>query len=719
MRFNLWGSPRASERRAFHEKAFRREGLAAWDARWHALSLRARDAYLYEVKGATHGARQSGTRASVPVRALAPDVVRELVEAGLVELGSATLLGPRDQLLPVKAAADFATRLRTVDKYRLLTTGPAGMLPKYFDRCFYTTEASSALQAVLRRAGFEDFLRTDALLSLYVSNHHWPGWVAGLLNDPAVTKVLKVLQDAGEPVLLAKLPELLPDIAPETIRAAVSGMISYLAVFEDLHPQTRDIMVGLLPAVRKSLATLLVPRQRPPLVECATPRDLGPEESLIVEDLRGSLLEIASEPPRLRRDKVLFQKELDRFVESLPTIPEWTAQALGLPLEERLIKAFDWARGLSFVKEKMVRNQLLLEMTSRGNEWLVADLDKQFEHILGVLRTLASSKTPGPSHGSHIAGIDLWDSYSRSDYRFLGSQIVVIKAPEQGGSRPYWQTKPEDFQALREAVYQGFQSLSIGTFYRLNSVLEHLAFENHNPLLLGLDQRQVSVYENGRSIPPLAERREEVACRFLDTFIRKRLLPLGCLQAAIDETDALLIARLPRLDAYFGRPVATGEMAVAMPKDTRVVVQPDFSIVIIGLNPAPAAQLAPFCERTKRSSGSGALILKLTRESVVKAVAAGLKPAEVVQRLQRVASNEVPANVLRQVQDWCGWVRHARTSTRTIIRCTDSESADRVMAVLKRNAERLNETVVALTGLRLTPADRTKIRDQGIIIESE
>ena len=141
-------------------------------------------------------------------------MVRELVAAGLVELGSATLLGPRDQVLPVKAAADFATRLRTVDKYRLLTSAAAGMLSKYFDRCFYTTEASAALQTVLRRAGVEDFLRTDAVLRLYVSNHHWPGWVAGLLNDPAVTTVLKVLQDAGEPVLLAKLPELVPTLPP-------------------------------------------------------------------------------------------------------------------------------------------------------------------------------------------------------------------------------------------------------------------------------------------------------------------------------------------------------------------------------------------------------------------------------------------------------------------------------------------------------------------------
>ena len=46
-------------------------------------------------------------------------------------------------------------------------------------------------------------------------------------------------------------------------------------------------------------------------------------------------------------------------------------------------------------------------------------------------------------------------------------------------------------------------------------------------------------------------------------------------------------------------------MAVASPKESRVVVQPDFSIVIIGLNPAPAAQLAPSAS-AKTISGPGA-----------------------------------------------------------------------------------------------------------------
>ena len=121
----------------------------------------------------------------------------------------------------------------------------------------------------------------------------------------------------------------------------------------------------------------------------------------------------------------------------------------------------------------------------------------------------------------------------------------------------------------------------------------------------------------------------------------------------------------------------------------RVVVQPDFSVIVIGLNPAPAAELAPFCERTAQGGGQGAMVLKITRESVVKAVSQGLKPAEIVARLQRHASNEVPANVLREVQDWSNWVRRVTSSTLTVLRCPDRDTADRVMVALKRQAERL------------------------------
>jgi len=203
----------------------------------------------------------------------------------------------------------------------------------------------------------------------------------------------------------------------------------------------------------------------------------------------------------------------------------------------------------------------------------------------------------------------------------------------------------------------------------------------------------------------------------LDSFLRRRLIPLGCVRAAIDGEGQLAVARQPRCDAYFGRKVSLSDLNPAATATTRVVVQPDFSVIVIGLNPAPVAELAPFCERTTQGGGQGAVVLKITRASVVKAASQGLKPAEIVARLQRYASNEVPANVLREVREWSQWVRQVTSATLTVLRCPDRDTADRVMGALKRQAERINDTLVAIDQKRLTAAERTKLRSHGIIVE--
>jgi hypothetical protein len=199
--------------------------------------------------------------------------------------------------------------------------------------------------------------------------------------------------------------------------------------------------------------------------------------------------------------------------------------------------------------------------------------------------------------------------------------------------------------------------------------------------------------------------------------VLQKLIPLGCVRVAIDDENRICIAREPRLDAYFGRKVTSTDLAPASDVAARVVVQPDFSVIVIGLNPAPAAELIAFCERTTQGGGQGAMVLKITRESVIKAVSHSLKPEEITARLERHASHEVPANVLREVQGWSNWVRRVTPSTLTVLRCPDRETADRVMAALKSQGERVNDTLVAIEKKTLTAAERNKLRIQGIIVE--
>jgi hypothetical protein len=181
----------------------------------------------------------------------------------------------------------------------------------------------------------------------------------------------------------------------------------------------------------------------------------------------------------------------------------------------------------------------------------------------------------------------------------------------------------------------------------------------------------------------------------------------------------ICIARELRCELYFGHKIDPAALAPSADGGGRVVVQPDFSVIVIGLNPGSLAELALYCERTTKGGGQGATVLKITRESVVKAVRLGLKPADIVARLARHSSNTLPANVLREVKEWSSWVRHVTSSKATVIRCGDRDAADRVMAALGRRTERLNETIVAIDQTKLTAKERDKLLGQGIIIQAD
>ena len=73
--------------------------------------------------------------------------------------------------------------------------------------------------------------------------------------------------------------------------------------------------------------------------------------------------------------------------------------------------------------------------------------------------------------------------------------------------------------------------------------------------------------------------------------------------------------------------------------------------------------------------------------------------------------------MLREVQDWSNWVRRVTPSTMTVLRCPDRDTADRVMSALRKQAERVNDTLVAVDQKKLTSAERTKLLAHGIIVE--
>jgi hypothetical protein len=268
---------------------------------------------------------------------------------------------------------------------------------------------------------------------------------------------------------------------------------------------------------------------------------------------------------------------------------------------------------------------------------------------------------------------------------------------------------------LREALEQIFLELPWGEFVSWDLFLDRATRGPYNYLLLGRSLEEVSIRYNQGPFPPHEEQVEKLARWVLNIFLHDRLIPFGCVQAALDAERRLLVTRTSRLDLWFGRQPSPANQPV-IPSHGRVIVQPDFTIVLIGSNATPTAELSPFCERVQGTVASGSVTFRITRESVVKGVLAGLAPGEILARLERHATTALPGNVVQEIKGWCERIRSVTTESAVLIRCPDRDSADRVQSLLGRKVERLNETILACSAAGLERAERQKLLAEGILL---
>ncbi|MCB1098722.1 MAG: helicase-associated domain-containing protein [Verrucomicrobiae bacterium] len=86
-----------------------------------------------------------------------------------------------------------------------------------------------------------------------------------------------------------------------------------------------------------------------------------------------------------------------------------------------------------------------------------------------------------------------------------------------------------------------------------------------------------------------------------------------------------------------------------------LVVQPNFDVIahVRGVEPAALAAVTPFLKRVSKASGE-ALEFRLDRESVYRALEAGLTCDEIRSRLEKSALETIPAVVERALTDWSG-----------------------------------------------------------------
>ena len=699
--FNWWDKKSP----AFHDAAYDRATLPVWDERWDKLSVAARKYLLTNVKSSPRRNRHDEQPYAPAERFADAGVLDELKAQGFLTIREAIGREKGPQAALVNEAVDFLQRMRGLRRYHLLDADQPSELIKYVNYCFIKYGLLNELYAILQKAGINPHMLYGDLFELYVTRRHWPDWVAGYLDDSLAEAILEAIERAEGRLPMQEIARRLPGHKPAEVRAVLEKLITRLALFEDLDPETYELQVGLLPSVRADREEANRPRSRPPLVPCSPPLEPGPEGGTDIPDLRAVLLELASGRARLRQDGALFQKEVERFESLLEPLPRWLSEMYNLTPDHRLNIAFHWAQRLHLTNKKKEGDRSWMDLTSAGRSWLARRPEEQYAFIYEALRDPNRPADP----------FDYW-RHDYDDNQFLGVPVAAVAVPARRQDRDSWGSPltPEQRQRLRDALYAAFAELPVGVFHRFDNFVAHAVFGPHNPLLLGLQPEQVQVRINARPVASLEEQLSEAARHVLGQLVSNRLVSLGCLQAGRDSDGELLITRRPRLDAFFGHEAPVEPEVPA--GVTKVVVQPDFSVVVIGVDLSPVAELAAFCERVRERGSAGSVTLRITRASVLRAVTAGLSGDDILERLRRHASSALPANVIHEVREWAGWVRSASAEPATLFRCPDAAAADRIMAALGKRAEKLTATIVSFPDAILNDAERRKLLEQGVIL---
>jgi hypothetical protein len=163
-------------------------------------------------------------------------------------------------------------------------------------------------------------------------------------------------------------------------------------------------------------------------------------------------------------------------------------------------------------------------------------------------------------------------------------------------------------------------------------------------------------------------------------------------------------------------PVILGKAALPDPAGPLILVNPDFEVILFPDEGHVVLlhALAAFCERGKREV---TLHLRITRESVQRAILRGLSADEMLATLRGNSRAPVPQNVEYSIRNWAGGVHPAAIRTLHVLELPSAEALDAALCLPELAplvVRRLSPTAVVLNVADLGPDAESALRQLGI-----
>lgn len=440
----------------------------------------------------------------------------------------------------------------------------------------------------------------------------------------------------------------LEDVPGAVVHAAVCKLLLFATLDEDLVP--------VLTVWPTTFARVVRGEPEPP-------EPVQPVETfsapVLMDDAAAVLVAAFAAPLRMRADFSLYARAEQQIAASLTPVPPWVAEITELEVaHDRIINAVRFLTALGFVTtDGEPARSLTLQPTPAARVWLASDRATRLRSFADLIRPKAGKRAHNAEPVPALIEVPIW---------------------------------PADLIPLIEKhAIDVLCGIPVGHFVRIVDYLQYQACVD-NPL--AAEGPAGTGYIGHQSIRTMiAEEREAAWMEILAGVMMDHLVSMGGIVLGRFEEGRTAFS-INEIGRYIlGR---TESLELAEPPAAGVVVQPNFEIVFLSTAPAAEAELAQFAERV--GSGVGTLF-RVTRASVFIAAAAGLTAAQVLETLRALATNEVPANVEREITGWFAAARHVSGAPAYIIRCPDEETAVRVLGVIGRAGHALTPLIVEVT----------------------
>lgn len=589
--------------------------------------------------------------------------------------------------------------LRAMHRHPVFETPTEQVLQRYIEEHF-TTEEVQALLGSMAPRGYAAHRRL--LLARRLSG---PSWLRGLLHPesdkqlvewvsarhgphrervslPQARRVRALVEQVAATdgtVLLTHLVATVPEtdwaMLQEDLRRALACGVLFAGLDRHTLLPRVGIWVPALDFLRKPAAP------RPPALAVA--ESFG--AAITMEDMTTVLADIAAAPARVRAaDGALFARHASQIGARFTPVPAWAAAVMLDRHRTRADSAVAQLLHRHFLAGARHTDAPAVMITAEGRSWLALTGAQRLRALLAPMR---DDEQRVPESAWH-------------DTR--GLHFFPLPLP--------WYGIPDDLD-LRTPLQALLRGLG-HDFVDLEGLLQWCS-ETDNPLL-----------EHAAVLKPALEfelTRQgldfETAARGLwfnlvKSVIELRLLPFGGARLGRSSDGRLAIAITPVGHWLLGE---DREFIYTQDSDIRVVVQPNFDVVLFGTAPVVEAVLARVADRVGPAPG---LAFRITRTSVLRAVHAGATTEQVLELLASGATDPLPANVVHEVRGWAASVRRASLVPSVLLEVEDETTAAVVMRLLPSGARRLTPTCFALPVLsgKRRSALLKSLRDRGVLI---